>query len=206
LFLTATQYLTAAADGNASADCGRRGVAKVEDLDPTSSRAVAEYLSVLDHAAFGGATSLFSLRRYHFMPHDPTPLCRAAAEVVADELAFALRFHGRKRVHNADELMSAIVAKRLVEHLERSGFVIVKRVPISGAAPRARGFERYRPAAGRRNNPAPTQLACLTRLNFVPPSRSAPICPASSSPRLRGAFLSERRPPFRWEQKRRCGI
>src|SRR6202046_5926737 len=34
----------------------RRGVAKVEDLDPTSSRAVAEYLSVLDDAAFGGAT------------------------------------------------------------------------------------------------------------------------------------------------------
>ena len=34
----------------------RRSVAKVEDLDPTSSRAVAEYLSVLDDAAFGGAT------------------------------------------------------------------------------------------------------------------------------------------------------
>jgi Transposase domain (DUF772) len=34
----------------------RRGVAKVEDLDPTSNRAVAEYLSVLDDAAFSGAT------------------------------------------------------------------------------------------------------------------------------------------------------
>ena len=34
----------------------RRSVAKVEDLDPASSRAVAEYLSVLDDAAFGGAT------------------------------------------------------------------------------------------------------------------------------------------------------
>jgi hypothetical protein len=34
----------------------RRGVAKIEDLDPTSSRAVAEYLSVLDDAAFGGAS------------------------------------------------------------------------------------------------------------------------------------------------------
>src|SRR5437660_11611223 len=32
----------------------RRSVAKVENLDPTSSRAVAEYLSVLDDAAFGG--------------------------------------------------------------------------------------------------------------------------------------------------------
>jgi hypothetical protein len=36
--------------------CRRRGVAKVEDLDPTSSRAVAEYLSVLDDSAFGAAT------------------------------------------------------------------------------------------------------------------------------------------------------
>ena len=35
----------------------RRGVAKVEDLDPASSRAVAEYLSVLDDAAFGGAST-----------------------------------------------------------------------------------------------------------------------------------------------------
>jgi transposase len=34
----------------------RRGVTKVEDLVPTSSRAVAEYLSVLDDAAFSGAT------------------------------------------------------------------------------------------------------------------------------------------------------
>jgi hypothetical protein len=36
----------------------RRGVAKVEDLDPTSNRAVAEYLSVLDDAAFSGATAV----------------------------------------------------------------------------------------------------------------------------------------------------
>ena len=34
----------------------RRSVAQVADLDPTSSRAVAEYLSVLDDAAFCGAT------------------------------------------------------------------------------------------------------------------------------------------------------
>ena len=29
-------------------------------------------------------------------------------------------------VHSADEPISAIVAKRLVEHLERSGFVVMK--------------------------------------------------------------------------------
>ena len=30
---------------------------------------------------------------------------------VVDALAFALRFQGRKRVHNADEIMAEIVAK-----------------------------------------------------------------------------------------------
>jgi hypothetical protein len=32
--------------------------------------------------------------------------------------------------------MSAIVAKRLVEHLERAGFVIMKRPPIAGVGGR----------------------------------------------------------------------
>jgi len=75
------------------------------------------------------------------MSDEPNTLCRATAEDVADALAFALRFQGRKRVHNADELMSAIVAKRLVEHLERSGFVVMKRPPIRGGAALGRGFE-----------------------------------------------------------------
>ena len=55
--------------------------------------------------------------------------------------AFALRFQGRKRVHNADELMSEIVAKRLVEHLVRAGFAVMKRPPIGAATapPKPRG-------------------------------------------------------------------
>src|ERR1700722_6227408 len=68
------------------------------------------------------------------MSDDPSALSLAKFEDLADALAFALRFEGRKRVHNADELMSAIVAKRLVEHLERSGFVVMKRPPTGGAA------------------------------------------------------------------------
>ena len=58
-----------------------------------------------------------------------------------DALAFALRFQGRKRVHNADEIMAEIVAKRLVEHLERAGFVVMKRPTDVGAAALGRGFE-----------------------------------------------------------------
>jgi Transposase domain (DUF772) len=55
----------------------RRGVAKVEDLDPTSSRAVAEYLSVLDDAAFGGATPIEAKA---ISPPDPAARYTAAAD------------------------------------------------------------------------------------------------------------------------------
>ncbi len=48
--------------------------------------------------------------------------------------------HGRKRVHNADEIMAEIVAKRLVEHLERAGFVVMKRPAEIGGAVLGRGF------------------------------------------------------------------
>ncbi len=62
----------------------------------------------------------------------------AAPDDLAEALAFALRFDGRKRKHDAAEIMAAIVAKRLVEHLERSGFVVMKKPPIGGSAPRTR--------------------------------------------------------------------
>ncbi len=60
---------------------------------------------------------------------------------LADALAFALRFKGRKPVHNADEVMAEIVAKRVVEHSERLGFVVMKRVAEIGAAALGRGLE-----------------------------------------------------------------
>jgi hypothetical protein len=51
-------------------------------------------------------------------------------------LAFALQFHGRKRVHHADSFMARIAAERLVEYLRLSGFVVMKRPPLAnhGAA------------------------------------------------------------------------
>jgi hypothetical protein len=55
----------------------RRGVAKVQDLDPISSRAVAEYLSVLDDAAFGGATPV---EPKTISPTDPATRYTAAAD------------------------------------------------------------------------------------------------------------------------------
>ena len=58
----------------------RRGVAKIKDLDPTSSRAVAEYLSVLDDAAFGGATPV---EPKSISPTDPAARYTAAANTPA---------------------------------------------------------------------------------------------------------------------------
>src|SRR5580700_10000865 len=58
----------------------RRSVATVEDLDPTSSRAVAEYLSVLDDAAFGGATPIETKA---ISPTDPAARYTASANSVA---------------------------------------------------------------------------------------------------------------------------
>jgi hypothetical protein len=62
------------------------------------------------------------------MPDDE-PLHPASPDHVADALAFALRFNGRKRVHHGDQFMAKITAERLIEHLERSGFVVMKKPP-----------------------------------------------------------------------------
>ena len=58
----------------------RRSVPKVEDLFPTSSRAVAEYLSVLDDAAFSGATAV---EPKVISPTDPAARFTASANSVA---------------------------------------------------------------------------------------------------------------------------
>ncbi len=66
-------------------------------------------------------------------------LTPAEPDDIADALAFALRFDGRKRKHDAAEMMARIVAARLVEHMERAGFVIMKRPPVGGASAIGRG-------------------------------------------------------------------
>jgi hypothetical protein len=75
------------------------------------------------------------------MADAPDRLTPATPDDLADVIAFALRFVGRKRKHDAGEIMARIVAKRLVEHLERAGFVIMKKPPSAGAAALGRGFQ-----------------------------------------------------------------
>jgi hypothetical protein len=68
------------------------------------------------------------------MPDAPDRLTPASPEDLADALAFALRFDGRKRKHDAGDFMARIVAERLVRHLDRTGFVVMKKPPAVGAA------------------------------------------------------------------------
>ncbi len=57
---------------------------------------------------------------------NPAPLRLASADEIAATLSFALRYDGRKRVHDAADAMARITAERLVRHLQQSGFVIMK--------------------------------------------------------------------------------
>lgn len=58
---------------------------------------------------------------------DKLNLRLASHEEIEQSLSFALRFDGRKRVRHADDAMARITAERLVQHLERSGYVLMKR-------------------------------------------------------------------------------
>lgn len=55
------------------------------------------------------------------------PLRPATPDEIAETLSFALRYEGRKRVRDADDIMARITAERLVRHLEISGYVVMKR-------------------------------------------------------------------------------
>jgi hypothetical protein len=56
-------------------------------------------------------------------------LRHATPDEIATALSFALRYQGRRRVHDADDAMGRITAERLVKHLEASGFVVMKKPP-----------------------------------------------------------------------------
>jgi hypothetical protein len=60
---------------------------------------------------------------------EPVDLTPATPEDLAEALT----------VRDSGEIMARIVAERLVEHLELSGFVIMKRSPAMGAAALGRG-------------------------------------------------------------------
>jgi hypothetical protein len=65
------------------------------------------------------------------MPDDEK-LTLADPKDIADAIAFALRFSGRKHVHDVDAFMSNIAADRIVRHLENAGYVVMKKPPALG--------------------------------------------------------------------------
>jgi hypothetical protein len=67
-----------------------------------------------------------------------SPLRFADSTELADALAYALRYDGKRRVHHADDAMARITAERLIRHLERCGFVLMRQEP--GAAPTTAGM------------------------------------------------------------------
>jgi hypothetical protein len=74
------------------------------------------------------------------MPDDDK-LAPADPNDLAEAIAIALRYRGKKRVHQADEYMAQIAAERIVEHLERARFVVMKKPPLGGHSALGRGFE-----------------------------------------------------------------
>jgi hypothetical protein len=62
---------------------------------------------------------------------DTPNLGPATRDELTQSLSFALRFNGRRRTHDADETMAWITAERLVEHLERSGYVVMCKPPLA---------------------------------------------------------------------------
>ncbi len=58
------------------------------------------------------------------MPDAPT-LRPATRDELTQSLSFALRYNGKKRTRDAEETMARITAERLVEHLKRSGYVVM---------------------------------------------------------------------------------
>jgi hypothetical protein len=92
----------------------------------------------------------FSTGRYRAVMPDTPSIRPATSDEIADALSFALRYQGRKRVHHADDMMARITADRLVQHLEASGFVLMKGpprgAPTTAQMPPSRGSDyRIRP-------------------------------------------------------------
>ena len=82
---------------------------------------------------------------FRYRPQMPNEKLKPAEPSdIAQSIAFALCYSGRKRVHDLETFTARIAADRIVRHLERCGFVVMKRPPSVGAGDnpgRRGGFE-----------------------------------------------------------------
>ena len=72
---------------------------------------------------------------------DADPLTPASRDDLEQAIAFALRFSGRKRIRTAGDIMAALTAERIAEHLADAGFVIMRKPPGVDAKALGRGYE-----------------------------------------------------------------
>jgi hypothetical protein len=89
----------------------------------------------------------------------------AALRRERDELAKvagALRYDGNRRVHRADEVMARITAERLIRHLTRAGFVLMRSEP-SPAPPTA----IMPPSTARHRRPALINVAISNLIDKI---------------------------------------
>ena len=82
----------------------------------------------------GDAAAWARVERVGMSDDDKLDLRPVSFKEVEETLSFALRYAGRKRVHHADDVMARITAERLVQHLERSGYVLMKRPDRAAAS------------------------------------------------------------------------
>jgi hypothetical protein len=73
---------------------------------------------------------------------DAEKLSLAGRNDLEQAIAFASRFRGRKSIRTAGDIMATLTAERIVERLEDSEFVVVRKAPGVGAAPLGRGAEK----------------------------------------------------------------
>lgn len=70
---------------------------------------------------------------------EPADLVPTTFEDLAQNIACGLRYRGRKRVHDAGNIMAQTVAERLVNYPEESGYMIIRKPPAQGHAALGRG-------------------------------------------------------------------
>jgi hypothetical protein len=110
------------------------GLARLILACPPSAGAPKAPFGFLSDGAFRSYYVLVA-RLWSGMPD----LTSADPSDLAATLAFALRYSGRKRVHNADGGDLSPSARSTTS--ERAGFVVMKRPALGGGAALARGFE-----------------------------------------------------------------
>ena len=83
----------------------------------------------------------FSPSSYGPLMTEPDPkLTIADPKDLSNSLSFALRFEGKRRYNDSDRFAADIIADRLVKHLDRAGYVVMKKPPLGGHDQVARGF------------------------------------------------------------------